>query len=352
MLTRMTKEKICLASDNFTAAHPAILEALCEANQVSHAPSYGLDPWTAKAEQLIQHAFKAKPKVYIVSTGTGANVLAIKLAARRYDSVLCTDIAHIHYQESGAAEAIVGCKLLTVPHKDGKISVEGILKKIKTEKAFGKHSTLPRILTISQSTEVGTVYTLDELKALSKLCKEEGLFFHIDGSRLYNASVHLQASLSQIAKTADVDLLSLGGTKNGLLCAEALVIFNPELYEGADHLQKQNLCLVSKMRYLSAQYLPFFEHDLWHSLASTANQRAKEIAHLIEQTPHLALSYPVQTNQIFFTAPPTWIPLLQEHLLFHIWDRDKSEIRFVTSWNTTEKDVQRVKHVLHELKKI
>ena len=345
----MTKEKICLASDNFTSAHPLIIDAIVEANQVSCAPSYGADAWTAKAEQLIQHVFKTQPKVLIVPTGTGANILALKIAAKRYESVLCTDIAHINYQESGAAESVAGCKLLTVPHREGKITLEGLTKKLRTEKAFGKHSTHPRILTISQSTEVGTVYSLDELKALSKFCKEEGLFFHIDGSRLYNAAVHLDVSLDEIVRAASVDMLSLGGSKNGLLCAESLLIFNPALHEGADHLHKQTLCLVSKMRYLSAQYIPFFQKELWHTLASTANQRAREIADLISLTPHLTLSYPFQTNQIFFTAPSSWIPILQEHIFCHTWDKEKNEIRFVTSWNTTKEDVLAVKHVLHNL---
>ena len=344
----MTHEKICLASDNFATIHPAIMEAISEANK-GYAPSYGSDLWTAQAEKLICHAFKASPKVLILPNGTGVNILALKLACKRHESVICSDIAHIQYQESGAAESIVGCKLLTVPHQEGKITPEGITKKLKTERAFGKHSTSPRVLSITQPTEVGTLYTLEELNGLSKLCKEEHLLIHMDGSRLYNAAVALKASLSEIAQAASLDILSLGGTKNGLMCAESLVIFNPTLQEGADHLHKQNLGLMSKMRYLSVQYIPFFKNELWHILAKHANHKAQEVAALVKETPHLSLSYPVETNQIFFTAPTSWIPFIQDKILCYPWDREKNEIRFITSWNTTEQDVTHIKSALAEI---
>lgn len=344
----MTQEKICLASDNFTSVHPTVMEAILKANQ-GHALPYGSDEWTVQAEKLIQHTFKAKPKVLIIPTGTGTNVLALKIACRRHESVICTDIAHINYQECGAIESIVGCKLLSVPHQEGKITPEGIMRKLQSERAFGKHSTSPRVLSITQPTEIGTIYTLKELKLLAKLCKEENLLFHMDGSRLYNAAVALKVSLDEIAQSAFLDLLSLGGTKNGLLCVESLLIFNPSLQESADHLHKQNLGVVSKMRYLSAQYIPFFKKELWHILATQANQKAQEIASFIKMTPHFSLSYPVETNQIFFTAPISWIPIIQEKILCYLWNKEKNEMRFITSWNTTKKDVEAVQCLFHEL---
>ena len=309
----MPQNKINLASDNWAPAHPLIIKAIAEANEGS-VPSYGSDPWTEEAQQLIQDIFRSKFKVLMVPTGTGSNIFALKLSCRGHESVICTDIAHIQYQESGAAESIVGCKLLTVPHREGKLTGEIVLKKLKRERAFGKHSTSPRVLSITQPTEVGTVYSLEELKSLSKICKEENLLLHMDGSRLYNAAVSLEIGLHEMVNTIHLDILSLGGTKNGLIGAESLLIFNTALHEGSDHLQKQSLQLLSKMRYLSAQYIPFFKNDLWHSLAKQANQKAQEIASIIKATTHLSLSYPVETNQIFFTAPASWIPLIQEKI--------------------------------------
>lgn len=254
----MDQKKIYLASDNWAPVHPLVMQAITEAN-IGYAPPYGSDPWTEHAQKVIQEAFETECKVYFVPTGTGANVLALKLACKSHESVICSDIAHIQYQESGAAEALIGCKLLCVPNQYGKITPEAVNAKLKSERAFGKHSTSPRVLSISQSTEVGTVYELEDLEALSKLCKAENLLLHIDGSRLYNAVVSLGISLKQLVDISGVDILSLGGTKNGLMGAEALLIFNEKLQEGSDFLQKQTLQLLSKMRYLAAQYIPFFK---------------------------------------------------------------------------------------------
>ena len=345
----MTK-KICLASDNWIPAHPLVMEAVVEANK-GYASPYGGDSWTQEAITLIQSAFQSAGKVFIVPTGTGANVLALRLCCKAYQSVICTDIAHIQYQESGAAEALVGCKLLTVPHEEGKITPAAIIKRLKRERAFGRHSTAPRVLSITQPTEVGTVYTRDELTMLAALCKQEGLLLHLDGSRLYNAVVSLNSSLHEVAQAAQADVLSLGGTKNGLMGAEALVIFNQDFQEGADHLQKQMLQLPSKMRYLSAQYLPFFKNDLWHKLASQANQKAQEINAILKSIPQLRLSYPVQTNQIFFTTPASWISLIQEKILCHLWDAEKYELRFIASWNTTSDEVEEVRAIFTHLAK-
>jgi len=347
----MSQKKICLASDNWTPAHPLVIKAIAEANE-GYAPSYGSDAWTEEAGSLIQKAFKSKCKVFVVPTGTGANIFALKLCCKAYESVICTDIAHIQYQESGAVEALVGCKLLTVPNKEGKISPDTIVKKLKKEKAFGKHSTFPRVLSITQPTEIGTVYTLEELKTLAKLCKQENLLLHMDGSRLYNAAVSLNTSLHEIAEAAQIDILSLGGTKNGLIGAEALVIFNPHLQEGSDYLQKQTLQLLSKMRYLSAQYIPFFKNELWRTLATQANKKAQEIASVIKSTPGFSLSYPVETNQIFFTVPSVWIPLIQEKISCYPWDTEKNEVRFIASWNTSEEDIQEIRSILSEISKL
>ena len=339
-------EKVCLASDNWSPAHPSILAAIAEANQ-GHAPAYGGDPWTQKAQAMIEKVFKRKCRAFFVPTGTGANILAFRLACRSYESVICSDMAHPHTQETGAAEAIAGCKLLTVPHHGGKLRPEAVLKRLSAERAFGKHSTSPRVLSLTQSTEVGSVYSLEELKAFSWLCREQNLFLHMDGSRLYNAAVSLGVGLDELIHW--VDLLSLGGTKNGLLGAEALLIFNPELDQGADHLHKQSLSLLSKMRYLSAQYLALFHDDLWHHLAREANQRAKEIGEILQEIPGCSLSGPVETNQVFFTVPASWNAQIQEKIFCYLWNAEKNEFRLVTSWDTSEEDVEKVRLIFKRL---
>jgi threonine aldolase len=343
----MTK-KVCLASDNFAPAHPYILQAVAEAN-TDFAPSYGSDSWTEKSSSLIAEAMGSPCKVLITSSGTGANVLALKLMCRRHESVICTDSAHINFQEAGAAESIVGCKLLAIPHTLGKMDPEALLKKVKNERLFGKHTTSSKVVSITQPTEYGTVYTLEELKALSKICREEKLLLHIDGSRLYNAAVFLNTSLKSIVDAASPDIISLGGTKNGLLCTESLVIFNKDLQEGSDYMHKQTLQLVSKMRFLSSQYIPFFQNDLWKTLASQANQKTQSLADILKNTLGVQLSYPVETNQIFFTVPKPWIPHIQEKITCFLMNQEKNEIRFVTSWNTSEDDITAVRQVFSEL---
>ena len=344
----MDQQKVCLASDNWGPTHPLVMKAVLDANEGSAAP-YGSDSWTIEASKLIQESFKSDCKVFIVTTGTGANIFALSLSCNRYESIICTDIAHIDFQESGAAEALIGCKLLTVPHCQGKITPTAILKKLKSERAFGKHSTSPRVLSITQPTEVGTVYTLEELKTLSNLCKEENLLFHIDGSRLYNGVVSLNTTLYELVNVSKPDLLSLGGTKNGLMGAEAVLIFNQDLQKGSDHLQKQMLQLLSKMRYFSVQYIPFFENNLWQTLAAHANQKAQELVSIIKRIPELSLSYPVETNQIFFTAPADWIPLIQEKISCYVWNQEKNEIRFITAWNTSSQDIKNVEIIFSKL---
>lgn len=341
----MTQEKVYLASDNNAPVHPQIMEAIMTANQ-GYAAAYGTDQWTDQAKTLIQKTFAKACKILFVPTGTASNVLAFKLACRRYESVICSDIAHVHYQESGAAESVVGCKLLVVPQLEGKISIDGIKQKLKTERAFGHHSTSPRVVSLTQPTEVGTVYSLDELKAISRLCTEEKLLLHIDGSRLYNALVHLGVTFDEFLGEIPIDFLSLGGTKNGLMCAELLAIFNPDFHAGADTIHKQTLQLLSKMRFLAAQYITYFENGLWHSLAAHANQKAQEIAAIIQEKPQLSLHQTVQSNQVFFSAPSSWIPRIQEKIACHLWNEEKRELRFISSWTTSDADVEQVRALL------
>lgn len=336
---------IFLSSDNCAPAHPSIIEAIAEANN-GFAPSYGSDDWTKKAQKLIQKVLGREGRVFMIPTGTGANVFSLKLALKRHESVLCTDIGHINFQESGAAESVIGCKLLGVPHVNGKMTKEALLNCLNKELAVGKHATVPRIVSIAQSTEVGTVYNLAEMAELAKTCKEHGLLLHVDGSRIYNAAASLNIGLDEMMAALPCDILSLGGTKNGLLGAEAVIIFNPHLFEGSDHLHKQTLQLLSKMRYLSAQYLAFFKDDLWQKLAQNANNMAKDMASIIENVPGLTLNYPVETNQIFLSADEYWFSKMPEKIHCLPWDLTKKELRLIASWNTTREDVSNLKKVL------
>jgi threonine aldolase len=340
--------KIFLASDNTSPAHPAILSYLLQVNE-HHAPSYGLDFWTEKSSERIAEIFQRPCKVIFVPTGTGANVLSLKLMLKAHHSVLCSDIAHIAKSETGAAEAIVGCKLLQVKSHHGKITPEDALDTLNDERHSGKHGTLPTTLSITQSTEVGTIYHLEQLKALRNFCKEENLLLHIDACRIYNAAVSCNTDLKQMIDAAEPDIISLGGTKNGLLQAEAVVIFNRALYEGADHLQKQTLQLLSKMRYLSAQYIPFFENDLWKSLAAHANKQALHLATFLQSIPKVKINHPVETNQIFFSVPPSWIPLIQEKIACFVWNKPLNELRFITSWNTSDQEIEAACSVFSKL---
>ncbi len=341
-------EKLALASDNLSPAHPLILEAVCEANQGCALP-YGGDSWTLQAEEVIQTTFGKKCKVFFVPAGTAANVLALKFACKSHESILCSDIAHIDCQEAGATEAIVGAKLLRVPSKSGKIYPEEILAKLERERGFGRHGTSPRLLSITQPTEVGTVYTIKELKDLAALAKQENLFLHMDASRIYNALVHLDITFTELIELIPIDVLSLGGTKNGLLFGEAVLIFNPSLEEGSHFIHKQTLQLLSKMRYLSAQYIALFRDDLWWQLAYEANQKACEIANIIRKIPGLSLTAPVETNQIFFSAPSEWIPLIQEKIYCYLWNKKNNEIRFIASWNTSDRDIKTLENILTDL---
>lgn len=345
----MTQQnKISLASDNWSGAHPLIMQAVMKSNE-GYAASYGADPWTQKAKELIEREAGQSCKIIFLPTGTGSNVLGIKLALKRYESVICSEIGHIHYQEAGALEAIAQCKILVIPHCNGKVVPDDVLKKLRTERAFGRHSTSPRVLSIAQPTEVGTVYTVDEMAALSTLCKENDLLLHVDGSRIYNALVHLEIELKDLLRVAPVDVLSLGGTKNGLLGAEALVIFNKTLLDGSDYLHKQSLQLLSKMRYTSVQYIPYFEDQLWRSLAMNANNKGREIASIIEAAPQCSLSYPIQTNQIFFMLPEPAFMKIQDLIWCLPWDKERNEIRFIASWNTTDEEVSQVRAIFEAL---
>ena len=324
------------ASDNSATVHPAVLAAIARAN-VGHAFGYGHDEYTQHVEARFTELFGADARSFFVFNGTGANVLCLRAACRPWEGVICAQTAHLNVDECGAPEAIAGVKLLTVAAKDGKLTpdqVERMLVRIGDE-----HVSQPRLISISQCTELGTVYTRGEVLELAALAHAKGMLLHMDGARLSNAAAALGMSFVEITTGAGVDVLSFGGTKNGLLGAEAVVLLNPRLAHGFEYLRKQTLQLASKMRFLAAQFDALLTDDLWLRCATQANSMAAQLAKAVGDLPNLTVTRPVQTNAVFATLPTKVTEELQAEFPFYVWDEGIGEVRWMCSWDTTEDDV-------------
>lgn len=321
-------------SDNHAGAHDAVVRALVAAN-TADVRSYGADPWTGRATSALRTAFGAQGDVYFVFTGTAANILGLSLLLRPYEGVVCAESAHVNVDECGAPERILGSKLLTVPTRDGKLTPELIARRLGDR--GDEHRVQPRVVTISQVTELGTCYSLDELKSLGEFCRAQGLRLYLDGARLANAAAHLGSSLADLAAWADV--LSFGGTKNGAVGAEAVVVMAAELTADAPFLRKQQGQLASKMRFLAAQFETLLEGQLWLRNASQANAMALRLAEGIVGVPGVELWQPVQSNAVFAVLDPRHIERLQQDWDFYIWDPFAHVVRWMTAFDTTEADV-------------
>jgi threonine aldolase len=321
-------------SDNHAGAHDAVVRALALAN-TGDVPGYGADPWTERTASALRAEFGAQGDVYFVFTGTAANVLGLSLLLRPYEGVICAESAHVNVDECGAPERILGSKLLTVPTPDGKLTPELIGRRLGDR--GDEHRVQPRVVTISQVTELGTCYSLEELKSLGKFCRAEGLRLYIDGARLANAAAHLGCSLADLAAWADV--LSFGGTKNGAVGAEAVVVMAAELAADAPFLRKQQGQLASKMRFLAAQFEALLDGQLWHRNASQANAMALRLAEGIAGVPGVQLWQPVESNAVFVSLDPGHIERLQQDWGFYMWDPSAQVVRWMTAFNTTEADV-------------
>ncbi|WP_433248126.1 threonine aldolase family protein [Streptosporangium sp. CA-135522] len=320
------------ASDNHTGVHPAVLAAIVEAN-TADAPAYGDDVWTRAMEDAFRAEFGDQATAYSMFNGTGANVVGLGLVLRSYDAVLCPASAHINTNECGAAERLLGAKLIPIPTENGKLTVSDIRGQLF---ALGNtQRSQPRVVSISQVTECGTRYTADEVAELAEFAHAHGLFLHMDGARLANAAAELGSSMRAFTTDAGVDLLSFGGTKNGAMGAEALVILNPELDAPALFLRKQGMQLASKMRFVSAQLTALLTDGLWHENAAHANAMAKRLADGVTDLPGVSLRYPVQSNAVFPRLPEKAITELQQRYLFHVWDAEENVVRWVTSFDTT-----------------
>ncbi|HEU4763199.1 MAG TPA: low specificity L-threonine aldolase [Gemmatimonadales bacterium] len=326
------------ASDNAAPAHPEVLAALARANE-GHAIAYGADPWTARAADLVRRELGGG-EVFFVFSGTGANVLGLSALTRRYGAVICSADAHIHVDETGAPEHALGVKLIDVATPDGKLRVEQ-LEPLLAGRGV-EHHVQPDVLALTQSTEHGTVYRPDELRALTAWAHRNGLRVHMDGARLANAAVSLGVGLGALSRDVGVDVLSFGGTKNGLIGAEAVVFFDPALAEGFKFLRKQGMQLASKHRYLAAQFEALLADGLWRRSAAHANAMARRLAEGVRGVPGVEVTQPVEVNGVFARLPDPAIAVLRESFPFYVWQQGTngvSEVRWMCSWDTTEADV-------------
>jgi len=332
------------ASDNYAGAHPAVLEAVAAAN-TGWAPAYGDDLWTARLRERLRELF-GDVETFPVFNGTGGNVTALAGLLRPFEAVICPETAHINVDECGAPERIAGAKLVDVPTPDGKLTPELLRSRLV---GFGdQHHVQARLVSISQSTELGTVYAPDEIAALAATAHGAGLLLHVDGARLVNAAEALGLELREITADCGVDLLTLGGTKSGLLGAEAVVYFRPGLAADYLYARKQGTQLASKMRFLSAQLLRLFEDDLWRETAGHANAMARRLGDAVAFTPGAQLAYPVQANAVFAALPAAAIERLHERYHFYVWDEEAGVVRLMCSWQTTPEDVDALAAALRD----
>ncbi len=322
------------ASDNSATIHPDVLAAIAHVN-VGHTFGYGHDDYTLSVEARVASEFGEHASVFFVFNGTGANVVSLRAACRRFEGVICAETAHLNVDECGAPEVIAGLKLLTVPGIDGKLTPELVESRIA--RVGDEHAVQPRLVSISQCTELGTLYTPAEVQALAELAHSHDMVLHVDGARLSNAAAALGLGLRQVAAGADV--LSFGGTKNGLLGAEAVVLMNPELVHDFLYIRKQSMQLASKMRFLAAQFDALLTDELWLRCARHANTMAARLADAMSDVPGVQITRPVQTNAVFAILPPPAIPSLQRQYPFYVWDEAAGEVRWMCSWDTTEDDV-------------
>jgi threonine aldolase len=324
------------ASDNYAGALPEVIEAVAGANR-GHAPAYGNDPLTEDVAELFRAAFGPEAHALPVFNGTGANVIALRTVARPYDAVVCASSAHLNVDECGAPERVGGFKLLPVDTPDGKLTPELVAPRLIR---FGdEHAAQPRVVSITQSTEFGTVYTPDEIRALAEQAHSRGMLLHVDGARLANAAAALDCSLAAITTDAGVDVLSFGATKNGALGAEAVVLLRAELGDGVQFIRKQSMQLASKMRFLSAQLHALLVEDRWRAPAAHANAMARRLADAVAGTDGVRLTQAVQANALFAVLPPGAAEELQREWRFYTWDDSTGEVRWMCSWDTSPDEV-------------
>lgn len=339
------------ASDNYAGVHPEALAAIAAANG-GHEIAYGEDAYTARLREVMRHQFGTDAETFPVFNGTGANVVGLTSMLPRWGAVITAETAHINTDEAGAPERMTGLKLLTVPTPDGKLTPELVARE-----AYGwgdEHRAQPLAVSITQTTELGTLYTPAQIRAVAEFAHSHGMALHLDGARLWNAAAALNLPLRAFTTDVGVDVLSLGGTKNGLLGAEAVVVLDPARVTGLVYLRKLTMQLASKMRFVSAQLLSLFEDDLGLRSAAHANAMAQRLRAALEagladgSLPGLAFSQPSPANAIFATLPNDAADRIRARVRFYDWDRARGEVRWMTAWDTTAADVDHFVTVIGE----
>lgn len=326
-----------LRSDNVAGAHPRVLEMMAEANSGS-GPAYGADRWTARAEAWFREQFGDDTESFLVWNGTGANVAALRAMTRPWQAVITSEHAHIHVDECGAPELLAGVKLIDLPSGDAKLTPDQVRESGLRGVGF-EHHVQPRVVSLTQTTEYGTAYTVDELTAICDTAHEIGLLVHVDGARIANAAATLGHTLRAITRDAGVDVLSFGLTKNGAVGAEAVVFLVPELAHEFKFIRKQGSQLASKMRFLAAQVLALAEDDRWLANATHANAMAARLAAGIRELPGVTITQRVEANAVFAILDAATYTRFTEHADFYIWDESTNEARLMTSWTTTTTEI-------------
>jgi threonine aldolase len=325
------------ASDNNAGIHPKILQAVTAANR-GHVVGYGDDPYTEAAARKFKQHFGADIEVFMVFNGTAANCLSLKALTQTYQAVICTEAAHIYTDECGAPEKFTGCKLIPIAAPDGKLTVESVSGAYH---GIGdQHHVQPCVISITQVTEMGTIYQPKEIRGLARFAHERNMFLHMDGARIANAAVSLGLNLRQATRDLGVDALSFGGTKNGAMGAEAVVFFNKKLARDFQYLRKQGMQLASKMRFISVQFEALLSNDLWRKNAQHANRMAALLAQEIRKIPQVGIVYPVEANGVFAQIPRQAIAKLRKRYFFYVWNEEESVVRWMCSFDTTEADVK------------
>ena len=341
----LNKPTRSFASDNNAGVHPEVLEAIARANQ-GHVVAYGDDPFTRSAIAKFEEHFGAGIDVFFTFNGTGANVLGLQALNRPYHAVLCSDYAHIYSDECGAPEKHTGCKLIPLPHQDGKITLESV--RHAYHGIGDQHHVQARIISITQSTEMGTVYRPEEIQALARFAREHEMFLHMDGARIANAAASLGQTLRQATRDLGVDVLSFGGTKNGIMGGEAVVFFDRKLSADFLYLRKQGMQLASKMRFIAAQFEALLTNGLWQRSAEHSNRMARQLEAELRRIPQVRVVWKVDANGVFAQIPRPAVQKIKDRYFFYMWIEEECIVRWMCSFDTTEEDVKEFAKVVAE----